>query len=688
MRLAGSRHVAMLFLAVCTPGCASDPVSVTGTVGPAGGRLEFAGGQVVVDVPPGALQAAVTVTVDPAQSPPPDPLLISGTAFDFGPDGLQFAQPVTITIAYDDSEVPQGVRPQELRLAKADVGIWEELDGETYHAEPPSVSAPVTSFSVMGLVGARVVTVEVTPSEAAVAVGGSVAFLATPHDRRENALPNRNVEWASSDDAVASVDESGVVAAISAGEATVTATSEGQSGSATITVSTVPVASVEILPSSTSVTVGESVALTATVRDATGNVLAGRVVTWDTEDPGVATVDGSGVVTGVATGTVTISATSEGQVGMATVTVAAAAPPQLIVVATGLSQPLYAVAPPGDVDRLFIVEQTGAIRILEAGVLLPSPFLTIQSLSCCGERGLLSVAFHPSYDQSGLFYVDYTDTNGNTRIERFTVSADPNLADASSATLVLAVDQPAGNHNGGLLQFGPDGYLYVGLGDGGGANDQFQNGQDSTTLLGSLLRIDVDGGTPYAIPPDNPFVNDPGARPEIWAYGLRNPWRYSFDRTTSDLYIADVGQGQWEEIDVQPAAGAGGENYGWNIMEGTHCFLSASCDQTGLVLPVHEYDHSSRCSVTGGYVYRGAALPSLQGHYFYGDYCDGVVRSFRVVGGVATDHRNWSAEFGTLPGITSFGEDGGGELYVTAGSNVYQMVPGSAAMGAGRVRRP
>ena len=337
-------------------------------------------------------------------------------------------------------------------------------------------------------------------------------------------------------------------------------------------------------------------------------------------------------------------------------------------------------APPGDTQRLFVVEQSGAIRIIDQGVVQGTAFLTIPSLSSVGEQGLLSVAFHPLYNANGLFYVYYTDASGDTRVERYSVSTDPNVADASSASLVLAVGQPAGNHNGGLLKFGPDGYLYIGLGDGGGSNDQFQNGQDSTTLLGSLLRIDVDGGTPYAIPPDNPFVGDPDARPEIWAYGLRNPWRYSFDRSTGDLFIADVGQGSWEEINRRPASSTGRENYGWNVMEGAHCFQSGSCDQTGLVLPVHEYDHSSRCSVTGGYVYRGAALPSIQGHYVYGDYCDGKVRSFRIIGGVATDHRNWAADFGTLRGITSFGEDVNGEIYITAGGNVYGIVPAAAAL--------
>lgn len=354
----------------------------------------------------------------------------------------------------------------------------------------------------------------------------------------------------------------------------------------------------------------------------------------------------------------------------------------LETVATGLSGALYVTASPGD-PRLFIVQKGGVIRIVEDDTLLTTPFLSlVGQVSAGSEQGLLSLAFAPDYATSGQFYVDYTNTAGDTRVVRYRVSAtDPSVADAAAADTVLAVDQPDTNHNGGLMAFGPDGMLYVGLGDGGGSNDEFGNGQDSTTLLGSILRIDVDGETTYAIPDDNPFVNVPGARPEIWGYGLRNPWRFSFDRGTGDLYIADVGQGQWEEVNVEPAPRDGGLNYGWNIMEGMHCFNAATCDATGLTLPVVEYSHGGGCSVTGGYVYRGSRIPGLQGHYFYGDFCSGFIRSFPYVGGAVTDERDWTSQLGTLGNLSSFGEDASGELYITTlTGSVYRIV---AAEGQG-----
>jgi hypothetical protein len=243
---------------------------------------------------------------------------------------------------------------------------------------------------------------------------------------------------------------------------------------------------------------------------------------------------------------------------------------------------------------------------------------------------------------------------------------------------VLAVDQPFSNHNGGLIAFGPDGYLYVGLGDGGSGGDPLGNGQRLTTLLGKLLRIDVaDSRRPYAVPPDNPFVGQGGGvKGEIWAYGLRNPWRFSFDRITGDLYIGDVGQGAWEEIDVATAASGRGRgvNYGWNVMEGAHCYNASTCDQTGLALPVIEYDHGDGCSVTGGHVYRGAAAPELAGHYFYADYCDGWIRSFRYSGGAATDRRDWTGTYDAGGPISSFGEDGVGDMYVVMhGGRVFRI---------------
>jgi len=340
------------------------------------------------------------------------------------------------------------------------------------------------------------------------------------------------------------------------------------------------------------------------------------------------------------------------------------------VVARGLQAPLYLTAPAGD-PRLFVVEQPGRIRVIVGGVLQPTPFLDLTSrVSYGGEQGLLSVAFHPDYVANGYFYVDYTDTAGDTRVERYQVGPDPNVADPGSAKLILFVDQPYANHNGGLVVFGPDGRLYVGLGDGGSGGDPQGNGQNRSTLLGKLLRIDVDAGDPYAVPPDNPFVGVSGARGEIWAYGLRNPWRFAFDREAQRLYLADVGQNRWEEVDVAPATD-GGLDFGWNVMEGNECYSTSSCNQAGLTLPVLVYGHSDGCSITGGYVYRGQSIPTLRGTYFYSDYCSGWLKSFRYDGSV-TEQRDWGLSLGN---VLSFGEDAAGELYVlSANGNVYRLV--------------
>ncbi|MBW3569859.1 MAG: PQQ-dependent sugar dehydrogenase [Gemmatimonadetes bacterium] len=344
-------------------------------------------------------------------------------------------------------------------------------------------------------------------------------------------------------------------------------------------------------------------------------------------------------------------------------------------VAEGLQSPVHLTATAGDA-RLFIVEQPGRIRIVRDGALLPTPFLDItEKVSAGGERGLLSVAFHPRYASSGFFFVNYTDTRGDTRIERYRVSADPDRADPATAQLVLAVEQPYGNHNGGLVAFGPDGKLYVGMGDGGGSGDPQETGQDPARLLGKLLRLDVDGAPPYAIPADNPYAGRTDRRPEIWAMGVRNPWRFSWDRTANLLYVADVGQNRLEEVNVVPA-GAGGLNYGWDVMEGTDCFEpSSGCERAGLVLPAAEYTHSDGCSVTGGFVYRGQDLPALRGHYFYADYCQGWIRSFRYADGAATDARSWALQ--DVGNVSSFGEDARGELYVISHrGGVYKLVAG------------
>ena len=357
--------------------------------------------------------------------------------------------------------------------------------------------------------------------------------------------------------------------------------------------------------------------------------------------------------------------------------------------ASGLSKPLYVTAPAGDVGRVFVVEKTGGIRIVKWGTLLATPFLTLSTKITNGsEQGLLSVAFHPNYASNGKFYVDYTDKSGNTVVSSFHVSGNPDVADATSESIILQVLQPFANHNGGLVKFGPDGYLYVGLGDGGSGGDPFGNGQNGTTLLGKLLRIDIDSATPYAIPPTNPFVGADPRSDEIWALGLRNPWRFSFDRLNGDLYIGDVGQDAYEEIDYQPGGNPGGANYGWNIMEGNHCYNPpVGCDPTGLVAPVLEYPHgpgdSIGCSVTGGYVYRGCAMPDLRGRYFYSDYCTAFIKSFVMSGGAVTDPQDHTAALAPtsplhIASVASFGEDARGELYFCdiALGNVYKIIPG------------
>ena len=350
-------------------------------------------------------------------------------------------------------------------------------------------------------------------------------------------------------------------------------------------------------------------------------------------------------------------------------------PVHLEVAASGLNFPLDLTAPPGD-SRLFIAEKGGAIRIVKNGSLLPTPFLNISSLvSRGGEQGLLGLAFHPQYAGNGFFFVDYTDLAGNTQIVRYRVSSNPDSADPGSATPIINVDQPYSNHNGGGLVFGPDGYLYIALGDGGAGGDPQGHGQNRTDLLGSLLRIDINSGSPYSIPASNPYAGHATFRRELWNYGLRNPWRFSFDRSTGDLYIGDVGQDSREEIDVTASGSRGGENYGWRIMEGNSCYPGGSCNRTGLVLPALDYGHGDGCSVTGGYVYRGPAISGLQGTYFYSDYCEGWVRSFRYQNGQATNKQEWPALSGK-GNVSSFGQDAAGELYLLVSSGtVYRLVP-------------
>jgi hypothetical protein len=442
-----------------------------------------------------------------------------------------------------------------------------------------------------------------------------------------------------------------------------------------------PVASVTITAPTTEIQVGQTVQLAATARDAGGTVIEGGTFEWTTADAAVASVSQAGLVTGRTAGQVEIRAVTEGVTGSIMITVTAAPPGGPVIlglqqVASGLDFPLYLTSPPGD-DRLFVVEKAGMIRVIKGGAVLATPFLdlTAKVVSEGGEQGLLGLAFAPDYASSGRFFVHYNDVSGDNRVSVIRVSSDPDRADPASESSVIAVPQPGVAHNGGQLLFGPDGFLYIGLGDGDD-NDNGR-GQSLADLFASILRIDVASGNPYAVPPDNPFVGTTGARPEVWSYGLRNPWRFSFDRATGDLYIGDVGESRWEEVDYASAAdGAGrGVNYGWSRMEGRHCFGAEGCDQTGLTLPVLEYSHSEGCSVSSGYVYRGPAIPALQGTYFYADYCLGWVRSFRMSGVVVTEETDWPA---LRPGgqVTSFGEDAAGELYLlTEQGGVFKIIP-------------
>ncbi len=343
-------------------------------------------------------------------------------------------------------------------------------------------------------------------------------------------------------------------------------------------------------------------------------------------------------------------------------------------VTSGLSSPVFLAQPLND-GRIFVVEQAGRIRVVRAGVLQATPFLDISTrVVSGGERGLLSVAFHPQYATNRFFYVYFTGANGEIRIERFTATANAEVADPTTSRLIISVAHPVANHNGGLVAFGPDGMLWAALGDGGGGGDPDRNGQNFNALLGSMLRLDVNGGDPYAVPANNPFVGQAGRRGEIWAKGLRNPWRFAFDAPTGLLYIADVGQNAREEVNAD-AYSTGGANYGWNIMEGLICYNATTCNQTGLVLPVLDYPHGTGdCSVTGGYVYRGSAIEGLQGHYLYSDYCSGWLKSFRYSAGVAVDRKDWGiTRVGTVP---SFGVDIAGEVYMIGGSGIYRIVAG------------
>jgi glucose/arabinose dehydrogenase len=366
---------------------------------------------------------------------------------------------------------------------------------------------------------------------------------------------------------------------------------------------------------------------------------------------------------------------SSSPTGLATVHI------DLTEVLVGLSNPI-AVSSAGD-SRLFVVEQTGKIAIVQGGANVGT-FLDVSSLiSCCGERGLLGLAFHPQYASNGRFFVRYTDAAGDVRISEFHVSSNPNVADPSSGKILLTIPHPSfANHNGGVIAFGPDGDLYIGTGDGGSGGDPNNHGQSLSTLLGKMLRIDVDhtsAGAPYAIPASNPFAGQDGLDAEIFAYGLRNPYSFSFDRQTGDLWIGDVGQDLWEEVDRATAATGGGrgDNFGWSVMEGSHCYKPATdCSTGGKVMPVAEYAHgagdSTGCAIIGGFVYRGTANPALAGRYLFGDNCSGNIWDIAAAG-PASQPPQLLLSSGLH--VTGWGQGADGELYLVASNGgLYRLV--------------
>jgi len=359
--------------------------------------------------------------------------------------------------------------------------------------------------------------------------------------------------------------------------------------------------------------------------------------------------------------------------------------PTLQSVAT-FNNPTFVTAPVSDSTRIFVTERAGRIAIVKNDVVLPGAFLDLTGrISASDENGLYSMAFHPQYATNHMFFLFFTNLNGDIRVVRYLGTANADSANPVAVDTILAVPHPVagftltfGNHHGGQLQFGPDGMLYVSIGDGGCCGDPQQNGQRHHTMNGKIHRINVDGATGYIVPPDNPFVADTSFPPETWAWGFRNPWRFSFDRQTGDLYIGDVGQDTWEEVDVAPAPNRGkGLNYGWSVMEGTHCYNASTCNSTGFTPPVTEYQHapSGPCDVQGGYVYRGSRVTQLTGYYLYIDYCSGTVTGFKYAGGTATAMRSWN-EVSPGAGVVSWGEDSRGELYLmTYGGTVYRIVP-------------
>jgi len=539
------------------------------------------------------------------------------------------------------------------------------------------------------------ITITAPGAGASIAESTVVLLRSSATDPEDGVLGGSAVDWTSSLDGPLGTGGSLTVPTLSAGNHSLSATatdSRGVTATATVTITVVPftpgnnpptVAITSPTPGA-SITTGTAVVLQGIADDPEDGSLTGSALTWSSSLDGSLGTGTSLTVDSLSAGshTITLQAADLGGVtNQATLLLIVTSPTPnigLTPVISGMSSPVLLTAPPGDLTRLFIVEQSGAIRIIKNGTLLSTAFLTLSdSISTGSEQGLLGLAFAPDYASSGRFYVSYTNKHGplaagTSLIERYTVSGNADIANAASGQRLLTLDDPYDNHNGGMIAFGPDGYLYYGMGDGGGGGDPLNSGQDRTDLFASMLRLDVSGSGPYTIPASNPYATHPSFRHELWNHGLRNPWRWSFDRQTGDLYIGDVGQGAHEEIDVQLASSGGGENYGWRSMEGFSCYGASSCNQTGLTLPKLDYDHSQGCAVTGGYVYRGSAT-SLRGRYLYADYCGGWVRSFRFAGGAATDQRDEPA---LAPGgnITSFGEDAAGEVYVlTQGGSVYRI---------------
>ncbi len=347
----------------------------------------------------------------------------------------------------------------------------------------------------------------------------------------------------------------------------------------------------------------------------------------------------------------------------------------LAPVVKGLKEPTFVAGAPDGSKRYFVLERAGRVRVADAnGQLLPTPFLDLaQDTSTSTEEGLLGLAFDPAFTQNGYIYIDYTAADTSVRVMRYTVTADhPDQVDPATAQTVMEIPKQSKYHNGGTLAFGPDGYLYISVGD----DEQSEKAQDLSSIYGKILRLDVAAAQPYAIPPSNPFVNQAGARGEIWSYGFRNPWRFSFDRTTGDMWIGDVGDAKWEEIDMQPASSQGGENYGWPILEGTECVIAEHCHDPGLVAPLVTYGHDMNCAVMGGYVYRGQTAQGLAGSYLFGDLCTGGV--FTLRGGADQGWKRLELGFQPIK-IDSFGEDPTGEVYVVdmQGGVIYRIMDGS-----------